>query len=81
MVVVVESLTNSTESNKEILSRVDVLIVWLVAIEMCPAVDKPGYIQSDDVTEDGADEERIPSTFTPEVPRYKCWEDETHEDH
>jgi len=51
MMVVVVSLANCTEGDKEIFSWVDVLVIWLVAIEMSPTVDEPGYIQSYDVTE------------------------------
>ena len=76
-----ESFSDSSNSNKDILSWVNGLVIGLVAVHMSPAVHAPRHIQYGDITEYGADEVGVPGRLTPEVPWYDHWKDETHEDH
>lgn len=81
MVVVVEALPYSSESHSQVLHRVDVLVVRLVAPHVGSAVDQPGGVQAQGVAQDGGQEVGIPQALPPEVPRHHSWYHKAAEHH
>ena len=81
MVVIMVALTDRPEGDKEVLNWVDVLIVRLVAPQVCHAVDAPGDMQGEGVAQHPRNVEGRPSGLTPEVPWHDGREDEACREH
>ena len=77
MVVVIEAFPNSTNSDKQVLSWTNVLVVRLVTPHMGSTVHTPCYIEQGDVSEHSTHKEAVPQTLTPEVPGHHGRHDET----
>ena len=81
VVVVVEAFANGTESDEEVLSRVDVAVIGLVAPDVRDAVDAPRDVQRDDVAHHPADDEGLERALPPVVPGHDSWQHKAQQEH
>lgn len=61
-------LTYGTESNQWVFPRVNGVVIRPVAPHVCSAVDQPGSIEHQSVSEESREEVSHMEGFTPEVP-------------
>ncbi len=73
--------TYSAEGNKSVLPRVDGAVVGPVAPHVRGAVDQPGGVEHNRVSEEGRDEIRHPQRLAPHVPRHDRRHEEAHQQH
>lgn len=73
--------TYGAESDKLVLSGVDVLVVGLVSPHVGCAVDQPSGVEHHGVPQQDWDEVRRPQGLPPQVPRYEHRNEEAHEQH
>lgn len=79
VVKVVESFTNSSESNEAVFSGIDVLVVGFVPIHVRSAVDKPRNVERDGVAQDGGQEVGVPQALSPEIPWHHSGNQKAHD--
>lgn len=70
---VVETFPTSCYDNRKVLRRIDVLVIRLVSPKVGKTVYTPCGVKGEGVPECVTNEESIPDTFIPEVPRYCNW--------
>ena len=79
VVVVVVAFAHRAKRYKRVLTRVNVLVIWLVSPHVGSTVHTPGSIQKQHVTKGGAAEECRTEAGVPEIPWYKSRKYVAHE--
>lgn len=79
VVVVVEALTHSSQRNQDILSGLNVLVIWAISKHVGSAVHQPGGIEHYGITQKSGHVQAVSKSFTPEIPGHECGQDEAHQ--
>lgn len=72
-------LTHSSHGNQDILPRANVLVVGAIAIQVGGTVHQPGGVEHHGIPQEGANTQAVEESFTPEIPRHYCGQDEAHQ--